>query len=260
MSAGLFRAPEARDGFRTLELAASVSNAAAALASLSVRAAVARGAAPESIRQYAMGCAGGASNGWERYAWRVWWEPPSRWRGDLTWPGGQTDVSVVRDDAALVYLPMQRTLYTSEPVVRDSRWEVIRPPTGIVELPTVTNRHEVFPLIRPSLPASEWVFATLAEEEIYNGRVTRRVRATRRIDTAPTEDKRASGYWRGVDEYECLVDDALQILVHLTGIADGVPVAIISADDVRVDAPFPADIFAFVPPPGTRIAHVARPT
>jgi hypothetical protein len=39
---------------------------------------------------------------------------------------------------------------------------------------------------------------------------------------------------------------------------DGVPAEIISANDVRVDAPIPDDVFDFVPPPGTHIAHVDR--
>lgn len=243
--------------FRTLELGASVSYDNAALTRLIVRAAVARGAAPESIKSYTMG---GAGDGWGRYTVRVWWEPPSRWRDEQSTPGGVTSVSVVREDATLIYLPMQRLLYTSEPVARDSQWEIVRPPRGFVEMPTIANRNAVFPLLRPPLPASEWVFATIAEDVLYAGRAARRVRATRRAGVALPDEVEASGYWSGVDEYECLVDDALQILLRLTAIADGVPVGFVSADDVCVDAPFPADTFTFVPPPGTRIAHIALST
>ena len=251
MPAGLFLVPEAPSRFRTLELVASVSCDHAAVARLSVRAAVARGAAPGSIRQFGTSGTGGE---WEGYTWRVWWEPPSRWRGEVTVPGGQTSsVSVVRDAAAFVYLPGQQTMYTNEPTVRDSRWEEIRPPAGVMELPTIANRHEVFPLLHSPLPASKWDFETLAQGEIHNGRVTRRVRATRRAGVALHEDAKASGYWWGVDEYECLVDDALQILVRLVGISEGVPVGVVSADEVRIDAPIPADIFAFAPP--ARHAH-----
>jgi hypothetical protein len=58
-----------------------------------------------------------------------------------------------------------------------------------------------------------------------------------------------------VDEYECLVDDELQILLHLTGKADGAPVGIVSVDEVRVNAPLTADVFAFVPPTGARMVR-----
>jgi hypothetical protein len=56
-----------------------------------------------------------------------------------------------------------------------------------------------------------------------------------------------------VDEYECLVDDELQILLHLTGKADGAPAGIVSVDEVRVDAALSPDVFTFVSPTGARI-------
>jgi hypothetical protein len=256
VSAGLFRVPEVRGRFHTLELGASESHDGAALGRLMVRHAATRSAGPNSTRVYSFGGTGDTDSGWSSHTWRIWWEPPSRWRADVTHPGSPTEVFVVRDDASLAYFPMQRALYTTAPVTHDGRWEVIAAPTGIVEMPTI----DVFQLFHSPLPASEWVFATVAEEEIYNGRMTRRVRATRRTDTAPARWAKTSGCWLGVDEYECLVDDELRILMRLTGIADGVPVGVISADDVRVDAPLPADIFDFIPPPGTRIAHIARAT
>jgi hypothetical protein len=69
-------------------------------------------------------------------------------------------------------------------------------------------------------------------------------------------EEEPSGNWRYADEYECLVDATLQILLRLTGIADGAPVADVAADEVRVDAPLPADVFCFVPPTGTLVVHV----
>lgn len=257
MSAGLFSAPTETLRFRTLELRATASCDDAAFVRLSLRAALAGGADPKSIQVYSVGPTRG---GWTSHSWRVWWAPPSRWRGDMTGPDGQTDVSVVRDDTALVYYSMQRLMFTNEQVAPDPRWKVAPAPTGIVELPTIANRHAVFPLLHPPLPESEWVFATVAAPEVYEGRVTRHVRATRRAYAALDDERKASGYWPGVDEYECLVDDALQILLRFTAIADGVPVATVSVDDVHVDAQFPTDIFDFVPPPQTRIAFVARST
>jgi hypothetical protein len=58
-----------------------------------------------------------------------------------------------------------------------------------------------------------------------------------------------------VDEYECLVDDALQVVLHLTGKAEGVPVGIVSVDQLRGDAPIPDAVFAFTPPAGARVVQ-----
>jgi hypothetical protein len=245
--------------FRTLELAATASVDDAALTRLGLRAAAARGVHPESMRVYAADHAGDGGGG-SRWTWRVWWAPPSRWRDELTWPGRGTEVSVVRDDAALTFLPAQRMLYTTEPVAPDRGWELVPPPVGIMELPTIANRSAVFPLIHPPLPEAEWAFTTLVQQDEYHGRPTRRVRATRRDDALLRDAPGTSGYWPGVDEYECQVDDALGILLRLTGIAEGASVATIGVDEVRVDAPFPPDIFDFVPPRGTRIARIARRT
>jgi hypothetical protein len=178
VSTGLFRVPEVRDRFHTLELGASVSHDGAALGRLMVRHAAAHSAGPNSTRVYSFGGTGDTDSGWSSYTWRIWWEPPSRWRADVTHPGSPTEVFVVRDDASLAYFPVRRILYTTAPVTRDGRWEVIAAPTGIVEMPTI----DVFQLFHSPLPASEWVFATVAQEEIHHGRMTRRVRATRRTD------------------------------------------------------------------------------
>lgn len=275
MSTDLFRVPPtAPTPFRTLDLSASVTYDSAALARLML-AAVASRAHQSSYKVITMG---GARRGWTERLWspvrdqigcarrtrdqwgcytcRVWWEPPSRWRDELTWPGSPPYVTLVREDAALAYLPIERLLYTSEPMVPDPRWEIVRPRSANMSVPTIANRNEAFPLLRPPLPASEWDFETVGEEEMYGERVTRRVRATRRLGVVLSDEAEASGYWPGVNEYECLVDDVLQILMRLTAIADGVPVGDVSVNDMRVDAPFPADIFTFVPPPGTRIAYI----
>ena len=61
-----------------------------------------------------------------------------------------------------------------------------------------------------------------------------------------------------IDEYECVVDDERQICMRLSAIWEGVPIAIVAADEVCVDSPLPADIFAFTPPDGARVIHVER--
>jgi len=254
MTSDFFGTPsEPGKRFSSLELAATAFYDAAALArAMSRTTATGKEAGPGAVRLY--GPAGDASgDAWVRYKWRVWWAPPAPWRDDLTWPNGQTTVIIVRTDAALAYVSMQRTLYTSERLAAAARERVL-PPDGM-QLPTVADRLAEFPLMGPRLPASEWQLATLGETE-HIGRVARRVRATRRAGAVPAEELARSGYWPGIDEYECLVDDGLQILLRLTGMVDGVPVATVSADDVRVDAPLPVDTFAFAPPAGTRIAHV----
>jgi hypothetical protein len=203
---------------------------------------------------------------WSRLSWRVWWAPPTHWREEGTYPGYPPTVIIVRPDVSLSWTPALRTLHTSEPpppvtglsdrlrrlfqrmIHRKRPWDDMR-------LETIADRLAEWPLTNPRLPGAEWELTTLGQEE-YLGRVVRRVRARRRPDAIPAEDEwRRSGYWSyaEVDEYECLVDDALQILLHLTGKADGVPVGIVSVDEVRVDAPLPADVFTFVPPTGARI-------
>ena len=256
MSSTLFRGAEAQGRrYSTLKLSASVFSDGAALARLCVRAAAVRSSATGNRQKLVVGEEHLGDPG--RYLWRVWWEPAAKWRGELEKTGGQTDVMVVRDSAAMVYVDALRTLYTNELPQPDRRWKIVPPPAGLVELPTVANRHEVFPLIGPTFPAAEWTFATLAEKHIYNDRVTRRVRAIRRADVSIPADRRASGYWSGVDEYECIVDDGLQILLRLTAIADGQLIGDIYVDAVVVDAHFPSETFTFVPPLGARIAYVA---
>jgi hypothetical protein len=193
--------------------------------------------------------------GREQYSWRVWWDRPSRWRDEIRWRSDLTDVAVVRGNSSLIYVAGQRTMYTSERPEPDAGSQVIDAPRGIVELPTVESRLAIFPLFRPPLPQSQWAFAIVGDEEMYLRRRVRRVRAKRRSDASPSEV--LSGYWQGIDEYECVVDDELRILLSLAGIAQGRPVATIASDAVRVNVDLADDIFSFVPPRGARIAPIS---
>jgi hypothetical protein len=85
------------------------------------------------------------------------------------------------------------------------------------------------------------------------------VRATRRTGSIRQNDPRLSGFWTGVDEYECLVDEDLQILMSVTGMVDGFSVATISVERVNVDGPLQA-MFDFSPPIGTHIVRVSEKT
>jgi hypothetical protein len=247
--------PESGQRFRTLQLAASTTYDAAALGRAMSRAAATDKGASKRVVIY--GPSGEAhADAWVRYQWTVWWERPALWRDDLTWANRETTVIIVRPDAALAYVSMQRTLYTSErPDATDKRPRVS--PAAGMQLPTLDQRLIEFPLIRPRLPASDWQL-TLIGQELYLGRAARRVRATRRVDSVRTWDPRQSGFWEGVDEYECVIDDELQISLSVTGSVDGVAVATISVEQVNVDSPLPASAFHFSPPAGTRVAHIAR--
>lgn len=227
--------------FRTLAIGATVTYEPAALA---------RRAGAGQLRQESDGGAGAV-----RYTHRVWWAAPACWRDDVTWPNGQTVVSIVRASAALTYMSALRLMYTSEPVASADGWEVVPPPRGIVYLPTVEQRLAEFPLLRPALPAADWAFTEGPPTE-YLGRPCRRVYAARRPGAPAPAAPGKSGYWCGVDEYECLVDDGLQLVVWLNGLADGVPIATFAANDVQVDVSLPAEVFDFRPPSGTRVARI----
>jgi hypothetical protein len=193
------------------------------------------------------------SGEWLRLDWRVWWSPPSHWRDEHRWPGRDAIVEVVRDEARMIYLPFERTLYTNERLAPDGPWELISPPPGIFELPSLSNRSNVFPLFRPRLPQASWQFSTLDENESFLGRRVRRVRATRR-----TGHDDASGLWPWVDELECLVDDDLELVLRVVGISAGESIAEFAIDELRLDEPMGEDLFAFVPPPRTRVVVVER--
>jgi hypothetical protein len=265
---------EAHERFHTLQITASLSADTAALSRLMVRYAAAH--APEGQRSVRLvdsrGGKGGDrnGNGWQRQTWRIWWMPPTLWREEMSWPGGQTVVYVVRPDVSESYISMHETLYTSEPApprgrlaelgsllfdrARDGAW-----PAEAVHSATIAERLAEFPLLNPKLPASQWELTTLGEES-YIHRTVRRVRATRRRGIVSVNESERSGYWPWLNEYEYLVDDALEILLHLTGLEDGKPVGMISADDVIVDRPFSEEVFTFAAPAGTHVAHVQQRT
>jgi hypothetical protein len=198
---------------------------------------------------------GRAGDTWVSYKWHVWWTPPAHWRDDLALVDGETAVVIVRPDVAMAYVSVQRTLYTSERLDPADKRPRVSPPKGTY-LHTLDERLKEFPLIRPRLPDTDWQLETLGQES-YLGRAGRRVRATRRPDANPWEFG-VSGFWKGVDDYECVIDDELQILLSVTAIVDGVSAANISVEHVIVDEPIPASTFDFSPPAGTRIAHVGE--
>ena len=192
---------------------------------------------------------------WLTYKWHVWWELPTHWRDDHTSTYLGDVVSIVRPDLALQYTSQTQTLYTTERLAASDKRPRVSAPKGRA-VPTLDDRLEEFRIIRPRLPDSDWNIETI-DHEPYLGRSARRVRATRRPGS-PTHGFRVSGFWTGVDEYECVIDDQLQILLSVVAIVDGAPAATISVEHVIVDEPIPASTFDFSPPAGTRIAQVGE--
>jgi hypothetical protein len=188
------------------------------------------------------------------YKWHMWCSLPALWRDDMAWPNGDTIVAIARPDAALQYVSEMQTLYTNERLDPADKRPRVSAPRGF-SVPTINQRVSESPLIGPQLSDAEWYHKTMGDES-YLGRAARRVHATRRPESKSWEF-RASGHWSGVDEYEYVIDEELQILLRLTAIVDGAPAATISVEHVSVDKPIPASTFEFSPPAGTRIAQVS---
>jgi hypothetical protein len=241
--------------FRSLELAVTTSLDTAAIGRALTRAAMSHPDwGTDAIKLMHIGVPG--VDAWLSYKWHVWWTLPAHWRDDLTLVDGETAVTIFRPDVAMTYASMQRTMYTSERLNAADKRPRVSPPKGTY-LHTLDERLLEFPLIRPRLPASDWQLASVGQE-LYLGRAARRVRATRRANSVRSDDPRLSGFWMGVDDYECIIDDELQILLSVTAIVDSVSAATISVERVIVDEPIPASTFDFSPPAGTRIAQVSE--
>jgi len=235
-----------------IEVAATASLDTQALARLMAQAtdpALREG--PDSVGFIMVGHSG--SDTWLDYKWHVWWDLSGFWRDDFTMPNNGTVINIVRPDGALMYFSMEKILYTrqghgiAEPRQRSVEAEGF-------QLPSIEERLVEFPLIRPRLPASDWKLESL-HPETYLGRPASRLRATRRAGSIRKNDSRLSGFWWGVDEYECVIDNEQQIVMSVTGIVDRVSVATISVEHMIVDATLAAGTFEFSPPRGTRIVR-----
>lgn len=270
---------ELRERFRTLDLSATASYNSSTFERLNERAMEVhrRRHGPDSANLIVPANSDGG--GWARHTWRVRWRPPFHWREELAWPSGQTTVIIIGPHRTLSYVSNvsdHGTMYTSAPTSvstaneHTDTVELPRPPGflrrgfgkrtqpkfDLRQLPTLAERVAAFPLLQPSLPESEWKFDALGDV-MHAGRRARQVRATRRAGMVLPDGEEPSGYWPGINQYTCLVDDALGILLRLTGLVDDATAGDISANEVRVNAPLPSEIFSFVPPPDTRIVHLA---
>jgi hypothetical protein len=242
--------------FRSLEIAGTTSSDGAALGRAMTRSAKSDPAwGTGAIALISIDVPGG--DAWLTSKWHVWWELPTRWRDDHTSIFSGTAVTIIRPDVEMQYASQMQTLYTTERLSASDKRPRVTAPKGTC-IPSLDNRIEGVRVIRPGLPDSDWQFDTLGLEP-YLGRSARRVRAMRRPGS-PTSGFRVSGFWTGVDEYECIIDDELSILLSVTAIVDGATAATISVEHVSVDQPIPASTFDFSPPAGTRIAQVGEKT
>jgi len=239
--------------FRSLEIAGTTSMDGAALGRAMTRSAMSDPAwGTGAIGMISIEVPGG--DAWLKSKWHLWWELPTRWRDDYTSIVSGTIVAIFRPDAAMQYVSQMQTLFTTEQLSASDKRPRVAAPKGF-QIPSLDDRLEGVQVIRP-LPDADWQFETLGQES-YLGRSARRVRATRRAGS-PTDGFRVSGFWTGVDEYECVIDDELQIVLSLIAIVDGEPAATISVEHVSVDQPIPASTFDFSPPAGTRMAQVGE--
>lgn len=235
---------------RTLAVSARVRSNASVLARYL------RAAAPTTVLLDADAHGGALDiDGWQQSMHRMWWAAPASWRDDWTDTSGHAVVSVVRDDAALVYTSGLQQMYTSEPPTPADEWMTIPPPRGIVLLPTVERRIAEFPLLRPPSTTDVWVVTDEGPGE-HLGRACRYARAARRPDAPHPRDGEGAAFWVGADAYECLLDDELGIALQLRTMIGGRMAQEYVADEVRVDASITPELFAFRPPSGTRVAHV----
>jgi hypothetical protein len=127
------------------------------------------------------------------------------------------------------------------------------PPPGIVELPTIALRHGSFRLLRPSFPASDWSFTDLGTPASL-GRPARIVRVRRRGGAVD----RGAGHWPGLDDHECVVDDALRIPLRITGRVGSRDAVDHAATKLHVDAALGGETFSIRPAESTRAVVVQR--
>lgn len=249
----LFRTPDPCEPFRFLELESAHSSDSARLASLFSEIAERRRGVMFSV-PLAENIGSGRRPTLQglllTHTSHIWWDRAGYWREVITSGDHVVSTVVVTPDAMIMYAPFQETMYVAE---RLGDIRVHRDPGMEIQYQAANDRVSKVPLLNPRFPAKDWKFETLGEEA-YLGRGVRRVRATRRggREWRPGDD---SGHWLGVEEYECVADDNLQILLSLVGLVDGAPVADVSMSLLRVDEPISSDVFRFSPPPGTRITR-----
>lgn len=244
--------------YRTAAVSATAAFNMAALARVAVRA---EAASPSSgARIVTLGSAPADALWWTYDHWRAWWARPDRWRDEYCRPNAQPVITVISGDASSVIVEGAQEVYTnSAEIIGTTDSSSITHQRGLV-LPTVASRQSVLPFFTSPFRESEWVFATTHRERRGEQRV-RTVRATRRTSVAHVDESAEDGdsrssYWFGIDEYECLVDDANQVILRFAAVADDQIVASITIDSLTLNPDLPAHLFQALPESG---AHVIVP-
>lgn len=187
--------------------------------------------------------------------WRFWWAPPN-WRDDRkSGSAAYPDVAIVRDKGAMYFDGAQQLLLTNEELSDASDFRKIRLPTAVRQLPTVARRRAVFPLFGMAFASQEWAFETIGTAMML-GSETRHVRIVRRSRKPEHDPVGATDLHPGVDEYTCMADDALQMLLLLDGFVDNSLAVHYQDTELRTGIDIPLDVFEFTPPAGSSVATV----
>lgn len=254
MSGDIFRSVH-RDHwpFSSLELEVTETSDLNRLASIAIDAAKSRGAVRvlTPLRDTVWNSGEPSRGSPLPHTFHVWWERSGFWREVHMSPNLDDTTIVVTRDAMLMYVASEQTMYIAE---RESTTDEDHQTASGIRFQPVEEWVAKSPLLNPPFPADDWNFETLGKDS-HLGRVVRRVRAKRRSGAEGRTLGEESGYWLAVNEYECLVDDSLKILLSLVGLVDGAPVADVSVSLLHVDEPIPSETFRFSPPPGAKITR-----
>ncbi len=196
-----------------------------------------------------------ASRSLSRFAWNVWWEPPCRWRDEYALEGAVPNVALVTEAHAAIFDAFRQTLYSNGPVPQRSSFVVEEPPIGIFELPTIDRRRKLMPLFGTEFPRSEWSVTPLRAID-QGGRQLQTMDAIRRAHAESEASDSHAGYWPGINQYECVLDESLGIMRRVTAVDEGHAIASIELIEISVDIPLPAGVFDLEPAPGSRYVKI----
>lgn len=189
------------------------------------------------------------------FTWSVWWKPPSCWRDEYAAQSAPADVALVTDTHSLIFVAAQKTIYSNAAACYPEL--VASPaPIGICELPTIAIRRKLFPLLGMSFPPTEWHVEQSNAIRSDGSNSALQLHAKRRAGVYLNRFDDPAGYWLGVDEYECLFDKSCSMMLQVTAIDRGRPIAKVQVDEMKIDQPLPAAVFSYRPESGTGLVEV----
>lgn len=189
------------------------------------------------------------------FTWSVWWKPPSCWRDEYAVHSAPADVSLVTDTHALVFVAAQKTIYSNAAALYPEL--VASPaPVGIFERPTIAAHRKLFPLLGVFFPPAEWHVEQYDAVRSEGSNSVVQLHAKRRAGVYLNRSEDPAGYWLGVDEYECLFDKSCSMMLQVTAIDGGRPIAKVKVDEMKIDQPLPTAVFSYMPESGTGLVEV----